>query len=337
MTPPPARGGTANHERPKAMTQDQPQLSAIAPWFGGKRTLAPAIVDLFGPLDRCATFVDAFHGSLPVTIEMRRRGYAGPIIANDLFALVHNLACVLIDLHKCEQLMAKLAAVPFHERAWSDSIRGLLNIGALHRPIAVLPEKCAVTAAAACLNAWWMGRNGEAGLELNVAEMIGDLRGFCVRWTASGGDPALRWQHVKESIPTWYRLLTGGKTTFLQRDANGVLASLSDDAGLWIYADPPYLHETRGTARYAVDVEDATGGFREDVDFHSRLAEQLWRFRKATVVVSYYAHERLDRLYPRAAGWKHIDATMTKATAQASAGASGEGKAPEVLIVRRGS
>lgn len=310
-----------------------PALSSIAPWFGGKRTLAPAIVDLFGPLDRCSMFVDAFHGSLPVTLEMRQRGYAGPIVANDLYSLIHNLAVVLGHHDRTLELMDRLAMVPLHERGYAEAGQRVTEM--LESEYRTTEDR--VTLAAACLGEWWMGRNGEAGLERATFETIGDLKGFCVRWTASGGDPALRWQQVKESIPVWYRLLTAGKTTFLQRDAIYLLASLTDDAGLWIYVDPPYLVETRGGARYAVDADDSTGGFHEGLDFHARLADQLARFTKATVVVSYYAHERLERLYPKANGWRHIDATMNKATAQASTGASGEGKAPEVLIVRRGT
>jgi site-specific DNA-adenine methylase len=188
-----------------------------------------------------------------------------------------------------------------------------------------------VTYAAAALAVWWMGRNGEAGTDKDWAQLREQTGSFCHRWTDSGGDPAVRWQAMKDSIPQWWKLLTDGPTTFLNRDALEILPEIPDEPGVFIYADPPYLQETRGSARYAVEVEDATGGFREADDFHAKLADGLHRFKTATVVVSYYAHERLKRLYP-ADGWDHLDATKAKATAHASGETA---QSPEVLIVKR--
>lgn len=296
-------------------------ISAILPYFGGKRNMAAGIVDLLTEGRDTKRYVEPFHGSLAVLLELRRLGYAGQAIVNDLNGHVHNLAKCLADSEYAGLLHDALSLTPFHEAVWRHA-RNVLSVLANYRN-----EECHnLLVATHYFIASWMGRNGEAGGEDDWAEAVG---GFCCRFTTSGGDPALRWQNAVASIPEWFKALSV-RTQYLSRDAIDVLESVPDGDDLAIYLDPPYLHATRGSARYAVDVDDYTGGLGEAEDFHSRLRESLEKFEKARVVVSYYDHPRLDSLY---AGWTKHTVSVAKATAQSARGAK-KREATEVLFVR---
>jgi DNA adenine methylase len=82
--------------------------------------------------------------------------------------------------------------------------------------------------------------------------------------------------------------------------------------------DPPYL--AKG-ASYIYDFQQ---------DDHQRLAETLRRFRHARVVVSYYEHPELDRLYP---GWTKRVIEVSKAMAHQGARTTNDTKAQEALLI----
>lgn len=86
-----------------------------------------------------------------------------------------------------------------------------------------------------------------------------------------------------------------------------------------VHVDPPYI--VKG-AKYVHDFVP------ED---HSRLADLLSRFKKTRVVVSYYEHPDLERLYP---GWtkRYLDVTKSLVN-QGRRGKGGAVKAPEVLLM----
>jgi DNA adenine methylase len=157
----------------------------------------------------------------------------------------------------------------------------------------------------------WMGRNGVAGT-------ASYNQGFCMRYTANGGHSAKRWSGVVASIPAWRRRMLN--LTICCRDMFEILPRIDDQKGTAIYVDPPYL--VKG-AKY---VHDFTPGD------HQRLATELARFRKARVVVSYYEHPNLDRLYP---GWTRRRIEVTKAMANQNRGLRDkeDGRAVEVLLL----
>lgn len=303
------------------------KIAALTPWYGSKRGMVGDIVRASGVVPaELEFFVDGMHGSGAMLLGLREMGMTCPAVANDLNWLMYNLVAVVAHQSGCERLMEWLAWVPMHERVFQNACEELVRNDDVESRHAN-----SVRLAAAYLIATWMGRNGEAGTDKPWMEWA---RGFCVRWSATGGDPAVRWQSVKDSIPAWYRHLCH-KTTFTCDTVFETLRCVKDEPGTWVYLDPPYLRETRGNTAYAVEFEDATGTFREDEDHHAMLARAAGAIRRATVSVSYYAHERLKRLYPEAEGWVHHDLSRNKASAQASEGAKGS-KSPEVLIVRRG-
>lgn len=307
----------------------QAPLTRTVPYFGAKADLAGRIIELRKGRPT-SWYTELFHGSCAMLLAVRDAGYAGPAVVSDLNWYVSTLAWVLSHTDECRILVDQLAPLPLSESVYRQALERLDNATRIYKGVPSGAE-WRVALARDYLIASWMGRNGEAGLD---RPWLDQLSGYCVRWNTRGGDPARRWASLKESIPEWWSLMCE-HTTYLCRDAIDVLSSSHNRAGHFIYADPPYLHETRGAARYLFDAEDGTGTFAEDDDFHAKLAGRLATFDACDVVVSYYEHERLDRLYPAAKGWVHQRATLAKKSAQ-TGGDSKKGMSPEVLIYRLG-
>ncbi|MEM7622985.1 MAG: hypothetical protein AAF235_07250, partial [Planctomycetota bacterium] len=99
------------------------------------------------------------------------------------------------------------------------------------------------------------------------------------------------------------------------------MASRLEDSADWsVYADPPYIEKG---AKYVHDFEYGD---------HARLADALSRFERTKVVVSYYEHPELDRLYP---GWHRVSCPMNKGLVNGSGSKQSDGTvmAPEVLLL----
>jgi len=278
-----------------------PKITAIAPWFGSKRTLAPRIVKELG---KHASYFEPLCGSCSVLLAKDLTPFE---TVNDFHGDLVNLARVLkcedtaIDLYS--RLMPNLMVEKlFHEAA--ERYRG--------RGITPATDEPDVDRAADYMTCSWHGRNGVAGTSSYN-------QGFCIRYTKNGGHAAKRWHSVVASIPEWHERLRN--VTILNRDGIDLLGRWEDSPGCVIYCDPPYL--VKG-AKY---VHDFTS------DDHNRLAESLKRFRKTRVVVSYYDHPLLTELYPPGR-WTKVQCPTTKALVnQGMRDEKGSVKAPEVLLI----
>lgn len=281
------------------LTAAAPKISAIAPWFGSKRTLAPRIVKELGPH---TSYFEPFCGSCAVLL-------AKPITSfetvNDLNGELINLARVLKEESLAQELYRRLSPQLmhedlFHEAAKKYRSRGIVPAG---------DEPC-VDRAETYTICSWQGRNGVAG--------TGSCnQGFCVRYTKNGGHAAKRWHSVVESIPEWHERLRN--VTILNRDGIELIDRWEDANKCVIYVDPPYL--VKG-AKYIHDFKEQD---------HQRLAELLARFKKTRVVVSYYDHPKLAELYP---GWTKVHCPTTKALVnQGMRDKQGGVTAPEVLLI----
>jgi site-specific DNA-adenine methylase len=101
-----------------------------------------------------------------------------------------------------------------------------------------------------------------------------------------------------------------------------VLPKIEDDSGVSIYVDPPYLPGTvAGNSKYLHEFKP---------DAHELLAKELSRFRKARVVVSYYADPLLKELYPK---WTSLDCSRHKHLHVQNKRGMGRKEAPEVLLI----
>lgn len=235
------------------------KITAIVPWFGSKRTLAPRIVAELGE-HRC--YWEPFCGSLAILLSKAKTTME---TVNDLHGDLVNLARILKDPVEGPRLYRRARRTLFAQEIFVDADDEMT------RPFAPTPERAY----------WffvhsWFARNGVAGSNGGMA--------FCVRYTSKGGQPAKRWESAVDSIPAWSRRLRG--VTILNECGIDLCERIEDLDGTVIYADPPYL--VKG-AKYIHDFDDPD---------HDRLARALRRFRHTRVIVSYYQHPKLADLYP---------------------------------------
>lgn len=274
------------------------KIKAIAPWFGGKRNLAPQIIAEFG---EHRAYWEPFCGSMAVLMAKEPCRME---TVNDLLGDLINLARVVQHRQLGPQLYRRLrrslcAESLFDEAAERMRQRGWTAAGELD-----------VDRAYDYFLTGWLGRNGMAGTPSYN-------QGFCRRFTNNGGHAAKRFTSAVESIPAWRTRLRD--VTILNDDAFDLLPRIEDAAGAVIYVDSPYVEKG---AKYIHDFG------RED---HARLAAEVRRFRKARVVVSYYNHPLLNELY---GGWtkRRLDATKAIGN-QGMRDSGGAVKAPEVLLI----
>jgi DNA adenine methylase len=276
------------------------KITAIAPWFGAKRYLADRIVEQLGP-HRC--FWEPFCGSMAVLLA---KPEVSQETVNDLHGDLINLARVIQHAHYGPMLYRRLRRCLVHEDLFRSLAREIKDRAWERDEI----DTDAYDRAFAFFYSSWMGRNGVIGTAQNN-------NNFCVRYTMNGGIQGTRFAAAVDSIPAWQRRMR--QVTILRRDGLKLLEKIADDARVAIYCDPPYL--TKG-ATYVHDFTAAE---------HVRLAELAGRFKRARVVVSYYAHPELDRLYP---GWSRLQIDVAKSLVQqGKRDKSGGAIAPEVLLV----
>ena len=276
-----------------------PPLSAIVPWFGGKRTMAPLIASEIG---KCSAYFELFAGSAAVLFAKQKSQQETLV---DLHADLTNLGRVLQDESTAIDLYGRASRAIFDEGLYFEAAANLGSPVEEHAP---------VDRAFWYLVSSWQGRNGTAGLKRAKWQPS-------VRFTPGGGSSAKRWTSVAESIPAWHLRLR--EALILQRDAFEVLEKIADDVRTVIYADPPYLMGTRGAAQYLHEFDDHD---------HKRLADGLNRFEKARVIVSYYDSDQLDELYPTSK-WTKRDCARQKNLHVQNRRGAGECKAPEVLLI----
>jgi DNA adenine methylase len=284
------------------VTTQEMKIGALAPWYGGKRTLAPVIMRELG---KHKAYWEPFCGGISVLL---RKPAARMETLNDLHGDVTNLARVIQHATLGPQFyrQARRLVVSDDQLACSD---------ALIRHGDFAADAVSLERALHFFVTCWMGRNGECGLAKGERG-----RFLAVRWTPNGGDSATRWKNAVESIPAFRRRLRD--VLVLTRDAFDIIDNIRDEEGTAIYCDPPYLVKSD---RYLHDFDH---GFMGEDD-HARLARALARFERARVVVSYYDHKRLAELYP---GWTVVQCTVNKNMASVTGGNSVK-QAPEVLLL----
>lgn len=290
-------------------------IGSVLPYFGGKRTMAPRIVQMLGGH---RAYVEPFAGSLAVLFAKPRSSIE---IVNDLNGHLVNLARVLASPDMARELYARCAGTLWCDRLVADAHDRLMQSWCDDKG-RLLPEISEQPTGHADAAYWlmvrdWIGRNGASGTKTRG---IGVSR----RYTNSGGDPGVRWLAATRSIPRWHRRLRG--VAIYSMDGIELVQRYEDHERVAIYCDPPYLK--------AGEVYMHTFTAEQ----HRDLAGALARFDRATVVVSYYdePHPEIDLrdLYPPDRwAWHRVDAS--KALANAGQRAGGAVKAPEVLIARR--
>lgn len=201
------------------------KIKAIAPWFGGKRTLAPAIVKQLG---KHTQYFEPFCGSMAVLMAKEP---AQKETVNDLHGDLTNLARILQDKATAVELYDRLQRTLFSEDLLKQA---KIELGdGTFPPVGVtvkLPDRAY----------WyflgsWMGRNGTAVTARQDYQIA-------VRWTKDGGSPTVRFRNALESLPAWHERLRN--VVILNRDAFKILDRFEDVPQTAIYCDPPYAAET---------------------------------------------------------------------------------------------
>lgn len=281
------------------------KITALAPWFGSKRTLAPRIVAEMGSH---AYYFECCAGSMAVLFAKEPSEHE---TVCDMHGDLTNLAFVIQDEFHAKLLFERLQTTLMCDELYTASQH------ALEKDFSFAVESKIDTdrfdRAYHYFIASWMGRNGVSGTaRINYQ--------IATRWTQGGGSGPLRFKNAVDSIPAWCERLRN--VHILRRDIFDVLPKIEDEDGVAIYADPPYLPETMsGNSRYVHDFKP------ED---HERLAAELRRFKRARVVVSYYAHKSLEHLYQ---GWSFADCSRQLRLSVQNKRGMGRKQVPEVLIV----
>lgn len=281
------------------MSTQEMKITAIAPWFGSKRTLAPVIVQELG---EHRAYWEPFCGSMAVLLA---KNPCSMETVNDLHGDLVNLARVLQSETLAAELYAITSRTLMHEHLMEESAtRAKL---ASKVPAPTHPDLQRAVDYFLCS---WMGKSGVAGT-------ASYRMGVCARYTKNGGHGAKRFTSAVDSIPEWHNRLR--PVTILSRDGIELCEKIEDGDKVVIYADPPYLK--KGAA------------YLHDFDWlaHRRLAKALSRFKRTRVVVSYYDHPDLAELYP---GWTTVDCSMTKSlVSQGKRDRVNDTVAPEVLLI----
>lgn len=290
------------------MTQavDRPKIGALAPWFGGKRNLAPLVIEELG---RHRAYWEPFCGSCAVLFA---KGESAMETVNDLHGDLTNLLRVVAS-DGCFGLYERLLRTACVEALFDEAKGRIAVAGPGDEPD---PDRAY----------WyflvsWMGRNGTAGTRRINYQMA-------VRWTANGGHGPRRFASVVESLPWFHRRLRN--VLVLRRDAFDVLGKIEDAPGTAVYVDPPYLMESRGWGRR--DGRDGGSAYEHDLSAgdHERLRDALRRFLKSRVVVSYYDSPEVRALYE---GWTVRQVYRMKNLHVQNRRGSSKTVAPELLIL----
>src|SRR5690606_30294106 len=109
------------------------KITAIAPWFGGKRTMAPAIVEELG---RHTQYFEPFCGSMAVLFAKEP---SPKETVNDLHSDLINLARVLQHPQAAPELYERLQKVLFSEHFLREAAEHLddessLSLILAHKP-----------------------------------------------------------------------------------------------------------------------------------------------------------------------------------------------------------
>lgn len=264
---------------------------AIAPWAGAKRNLARHIVPLIG---KHGAYWEPFCGGMSILLA---KPPCRVEVVNDLHGDLTNLARIIKDRTLGPMLYRRLRRVLFSEQLHSEANDALKD------------ETDPLDRAFFYFIKAWMSWGGVAGSKRAGRKMS-------IRYTNNGGHQAKRFETAVASIPAWRRRLRN--VAIRNANAFTILPNIEDAEGVVIYVDPPYIENSMDYEHELLPSD------------HCTLALMLNRFKRARIILSYYAHPILADLYP---DWQQIEIRVTKAIAQIGKRESYRQRATEVLLL----
>jgi DNA adenine methylase len=239
-------------------------------WHGGKWMLAPWILAHF---PHHHVYVEPFGGAASVLLR-KPRSYAE--IYNDLDAEVVNLFKVLRDEHAAAALIEQLRMTPFSRDEFEGAYRR---------------ARAKVERARRLIVRSFMGFGSDGA--------TGEYRtGFRANSNRSGSTPAADWRNFPDALPAIIDRLRG--VVIERRPAVDVIRA-HDGAGTLVYADPPYLLETRSRTNR----RKGGGTYRHEMttEQHQELLAVLVELN-SMVIVSGYPSEIYDNALT---GWRRVE------------------------------
>lgn len=261
--------GAAHVLAPSSNGEAQPDIGALAPWFGAARVTAGAV----GEAMRGCKFVGIpFCGSLCEVPLMFQAG-VNAIACNDAHRHLINMARCLADGTEGPRVYRRLRRQPFnaevlcksqeycaaYDPEWEDQLDGE---AAFHYFITA-----------------WMGRSAESGKRREFDA------GLAIRYGAGGGNSVLRYFSAVKGLRQWRSILE--RCSFSADDAFEFLARCNDRPDGGVYCDPPWPIVGKNYKHAFDDQRQAA------------LAESLMGFKAARVVVRTGGGPLIERLYPK--------------------------------------
>lgn len=279
-------------------------VGSLANWFGSNRIGARYFMEALG----APRWVGIpFCGGLS---EVPYIGENVKILCNDRHELLILLSDVVRDRQSCGRVKRELEKEIFHPKTLTRAQQKCLAFLQL-KPAAKdrLSQEQKEEYAAAYFVTSWMSRAGTSGRK---NEFKGALP---MRFSVSGGCSLVRWKSAIESLDDWQPILQRCSFTCLDFRDFLVKCRKQDHVTSAIYVDSPFPD----TAKHYEH------GFTEQ-DFEE-LAYELGRFKKARVVVRYYDHELIRKLYKKSR-WAYRRVKSKKQTNE---------KVLELLLVNKAS
>lgn len=250
-----------------------PKITALAPWYGSNRMLAPIVGER---LKGCRWVGVPFAGGMS---ELRCID-APTLLVNDKHKQIINLAMVVSDDYLRTEMARRLSMTAFH-----PEILAAAQEFCDYRSPDSMPDQFAAEAYFVCC---WMGRSGLAGTD---DEFKG---GLPVRWTASGGDSNVRYRSAIKSLVAWSRIMR--RCNFTVLDFRDFLGKCKDHPQHGIYCDAPFP-DAGDSYRHKFTEKD-----------HRVLRDALALYDETLVLIRYHDHPLIRELYPQSRwNWEHLD------------------------------
>lgn len=240
-------------------------------YMGGKWRLAPWIISHFPPH---RIYVEPYGGAASVLLQ-KPRSYAE--VYNDLDGEIVEMFRVLRDPELAARLVASVALTPFARAEFE------LTYQVSDDP---------VEAARRLIARSFMGHG-------STAVALRRRTGFRADSNRSGSTPAIDWRNLPPALEQIVDRLQG--VVIENRPALSIMRRF-DGADTLVYADPPYVHESRSQKRIHGALEHAYN-FEMGADDHAEMLAWMGT-AKSMIILSGYGCAAYDDALP---GWRRLE------------------------------